>query len=202
MRRAAAAAALVVSLGLAVSACGGGGKSVNSTPDSTTAAPAATSSTPDAKATATATASATPTKAAPAAIGQTITLHGQDPSTKLAVTMVKWVDPAKGADEYTVPDSGKRFVAVQVSILNTGTGVYDDSPTNGLQIADAQSQRFDPDYDEVSAGPSMATEIKLSPGDKALGYVSFQVPRTSKVTTIQFTADSGFADETGQWTVG
>lgn len=201
MRRVAAvaAAAAVISLGLTVSACGGGGGGstvVKSAPDKATK-PAAT---PSSKPTATPT-KATPTKPAPATVGQSITLHGMDDGTQLAVTMVKWVDPAKGADEYTVPDSGKRFVAVQVSIVNTGKSVYDDSPTNGLQIADDKSQRFDSDFNEVSAGPAMASEIKLAPGDKAVGYVNFQVPKTSKVTRIQFTADSGFANETGEWTV-
>jgi len=184
----------IIGLGLTLAACNDGTASVNSTPDKTTAAAAAPSSKTPTK--------AAPKKPAPAKIGDTITLHGMEGGSQLAVTMVKWVDPAKGADEYTTPDSGKRFVAVQVRIVNTGKGVYDDSPSNGIQVADTKGQRFDSDFNEVSAGPSMAPEVKLRPGDKALGYITFQVPKASRVAQVQFSMDSGFADEAGQWNVG
>ncbi|HEY3478891.1 MAG TPA: DUF4352 domain-containing protein [Streptomyces sp.] len=141
------------------------------------------------------------TKAKPATIGDTITVHGMDDGSKVAITLVKWVDPAKGGDEFTQPDAGKRFVAAQIRVTNTGTAVYDDTPSNGMQVADSVGQRFESSIWDVSAGPSMPSEVKLPTGAKALGYVTFEVPKGSKIVSLQFTADSGFADEAGQWNV-
>jgi glucose/arabinose dehydrogenase len=143
----------------------------------------------------------TPTKTKPAGIGDTITVKGLDDGAKVSVTLVKWLDHAKGSDQFTSPDAGKRFVAAQIRVTNSGTAVYDDTPSNGMQVADNQGQRFESSIWEVSAGPSMPSEVKLRPGDKALGYVVFEVPKTSKITQLQFTADSGFANEAGQWNV-
>jgi len=42
--------------------------------------------------------------------------------------------------------------------------------------------------------------VKLTPGGKALGYVVFEVPKKSKVTSVQFGMDSGFGGS-GEWAV-
>lgn len=139
-----------LTLAAALAACNDSG-SIKSTPDKDATTPAATASAPTTSAVKPSPTEAAPTKAAPAKIGDTITLHGMDKGSQIAVTLVKWVDPAKGADEYTTPESGKRFVAAQVRIVNTGTGVYDDSPSNGVQIADTEGQRFSSDLNDVSA---------------------------------------------------
>jgi hypothetical protein len=182
----------VTTAALAVGLAACNGTSIKSTPDATGTA----------KGTVAAGAKAKPKVAPVAHIGDTITLHGMQDGSKLTATLVKWVDPARGGDEFTTPDSGKRFVAAQLRLTDVGTTVYDDSPSNGVQVADTEGQRFDSDISDVSAGPSMAPEVKLSPGDRTLGYISFQVPKTSKVASLQFTLDSGFADQTGEWHIG
>lgn len=45
----------------------------------------------------------------------------------------------------------------------------------------------------------MASEVKLKPGAKALGWIVFEVPKASKVSVVQFGMDSGFAQQTGEW---
>lgn len=182
----------VLATGLA--ACGPA-SSVKTSPDkATTTATATTKAKPKA--------APAKTKPAVAHLGDTITIHGFDKGSKLAVTLVKWAPTAKGADEFTTPDTGKRFAAAQFRITNTGTAVYSDSPSNGVQVADGEGQRFDSTFSDVSAGPSMASQVDLKPGDKALGWISFEVPKTSKIASVQFAMDSGFADEAGQWTIG
>jgi Domain of unknown function (DUF4352) len=185
---------LGVIAGIASGSGGGGGKK-NTTADHT---PAATAPTTSSGATKAATPAAKPKDAH---VGDTITVHGMDEGSKLAVTLVKWVDPAKGGDEFTTPGAGKRFVAAQIRVTNTGSAFYDDTPSNGMQVADANGQRFESTFGDVSAGPSMPAEVKLAAGDKALGYVTFEVPKGSKIVTLQFTADSGFADEAGEWKI-
>ncbi|WP_413797101.1 DUF4352 domain-containing protein [Streptomyces iranensis] len=137
-----------------------------------------------------------------ARIGDTITLSGQDDGEKLDVTMEKWLDPAKSADEFTTPAAGKRWVAVQIQLTNTGTTTYSDSPSNCVQAADTDGQRFDSTFGDITAGPQMTSDLKLPAGDKALGWVVIEVPKASKVATLQFTMNSGFADQTGQWKIG
>ncbi|WP_262699719.1 MULTISPECIES: DUF4352 domain-containing protein [Streptomyces] len=137
-----------------------------------------------------------------ARVGDTITLSGQEDGEQLDVTLKKWLDPAKSADEFTTPAAGKRWVAVQIQLTNTGTTTYSDSPSNCVQAADSDGQRFDATFGDITAGPQMASDLKLPAGDKALGWVVVEVPKASKIATLQFTMNSGFADETGQWKIG
>ncbi|MEE1802264.1 DUF4352 domain-containing protein [Streptomyces sp. NPDC101062] len=143
----------------------------------------------------------TPSKAEDAAIGDTITLKGFEDGEQLDVTVKKWVDPAKGGDEFFAPEDGNRWVGAQFELVNTGTKVYSDSPSNGAQVADTEGQRFGTTFADITAGPSMTSDAKVPPGEKALGWIVFEVPKGSKVATIQFAMNSGMADQTGQWKV-
>ncbi|MFD5491439.1 DUF4352 domain-containing protein [Streptomyces sp. NPDC127091] len=134
-----------------------------------------------------------------AKVGDTLTLEGFEEGSQLDVTVVKVADPAKSADEFMEPASGKRFVGVQFQLVNTGEAAYSDSPSNGAQVADTEGQQFDATFGDITAGPSMASSLKLKPGAKGLGWIVFEVPEAAKVDTVQFTMDSGFADKTGEW---
>jgi hypothetical protein len=74
---------------------------------------------------------------------------------------VKLVDPAGAKDEYSTPDAGTRFVAVQFRLKNTGTELYSNSPSNGTKIVDNQlnssiprMKRPTPAPDSPGASPS------------------------------------------------
>ncbi|MEU9670387.1 DUF4352 domain-containing protein [Streptomyces bobili] len=162
--------------------------------------------TPKADATAADTSSKTATSAPPAkktaaAVGDTLTLKGIEDGEQLDVTLKQWLPTAKGADEFNVPSDGKRWAAGQFELVNTGSKVYADSPQNGAQVADAQGQRFSTYFGEISAGPQMASDLNLPKGEKALGWILFEVPKDSKIVTVQFAMNSGFSDQTGQWSV-
>jgi hypothetical protein len=146
-----------------------------------------------------ASAAAQPKKKAAAKVGDTISLRGMD--TKADVTVLKVVDKAKGADEFTTPDAGKRFVAVQFRITNTGAKAYSDSPSNGAKVVDTEGQGFDSWIADTTAGPSFPGEVDLAPGATAKGFITFEVPKAAKLDKVQFALDSGFADQTGQWDV-
>lgn len=136
-----------------------------------------------------------------AVVGDTLTLHGTEDGSQLDVTLLKWADPAKGADEFNAPSDGKKWVAGQFRIVNTGSKVYSDSPGNCAQVADTKGQRFSTWFGEITAGPQMTSDLKLPKGDKALGWILFEVPKGSTMKTVQFTMESGFASETGQWNI-
>src|SRR5690606_24737697 len=56
-----------------------------------------------------------------AKIGDTITLKGSESELKLAVTVVKFAQSAKSKDEYSGPEPGERFAAVQITLKNVGS---------------------------------------------------------------------------------
>ncbi|MFF4342210.1 DUF4352 domain-containing protein [Kitasatospora sp. NPDC001540] len=152
--------------------------------------------------TASASASASPSaSAATAAVGSTIALKGTGDGEACDVTVVKVVDPAAPKDQYSSPEAGKRYVAVQFRLKNTGTASYSDSPGNGAQLVDTEGQRFTDTYQETTAGPSFSGSVAIAPGDTALGFVTFEVPASSRIAKVQFALNSGFANGIGQWTV-
>lgn len=147
------------------------------------------------------TASAPPAKKTTAAVGDTLTLKGMEDGEQLDVTLKQWLPTAKGADEFNIPSDGKKWAAAQFELVNTGSKVYSDSPSNGAKAADSQGQRFDAWFGEIAAGPAMSSDVSLPKGEKALGWVVFEVPKGSKIVTVQFAMNSGFSDQTGQWSV-
>ncbi|MFD7390198.1 DUF4352 domain-containing protein [Streptomyces sp. NPDC059852] len=134
-----------------------------------------------------------------AKVGDTLALKGMDSGSGLDVTVKKVVDDAKSSDEFFTPESGKRWVGVQFELVNTGSKAYSDSPSNGAQIVDDQGQQFPSVIAEITAGPSMSSDVRLKPGAKALGWIVFEVPKASKTATVTFAMDSGFAQQVGEW---
>ncbi|MGW5971726.1 DUF4352 domain-containing protein [Streptomyces sp. NPDC055186] len=134
-----------------------------------------------------------------AKVGDTLALEGFEKGSKLDVTVVKVADPAKSANEFMEPGDGQRFVGVQFQLVNTGKVAYSDSPSIGAKVADTEGQQFDATFGDITAGPSMASNLRLKPGAKGLGWIVFEVPEAAKVDTVQFTMDTGFADQTGEW---
>ncbi|MFD4659926.1 DUF4352 domain-containing protein [Kitasatospora sp. NPDC058444] len=177
-----------------------GGSSVSTEPKQTAAAPA-----PGA---ATGSEAAKPAESKPAdtgkvaKVGDTIALKGNDPADTADVTVVKVVDNAEGADEFTHPADGKRFVALQFRIKASGKKAYSDVPGNSAKVVDAQGQAFGTTIADTKAGPSFQVPANIAPGESALGFVTFEVPKDAKLDKAQFGLDSGFAPQTGQWKLG
>lgn len=189
MRTRTALAAITAVAALTISACDSG----------TTVTDKPNTATPKAESASKPAAEPSPTAAAPAGVGDTITLKGSEDGSQLDVTVVKVADPAKSSDEFTSPDDGNRWVGVQFRLVNSGSKAYGDSPANGAQIYDKDGQQFGTVFADITAGPSMSSDVKLKPGAKALGWVVFEVPKSVKAATVQFAMDSGFAEQTGEW---
>ncbi|MDX2294365.1 MULTISPECIES: DUF4352 domain-containing protein [Streptomyces] len=187
--------ALVLS-GLLAAAVACSDETVSTTPASTPPV----SRTPAQETPATASPSPTPSRTS-AAVGDTLDLTGIGDDEKLAVTVVRVVDPADAKNQYASPDAGMRFVAVQFRLKNTGTAVYKDSPSNGAKVVDTQGQQFDATYEDTNAGPGFPGSITIAPGDTGLGFITFEVPTSSKIAKVQFAMNSGFSGNAGQWNV-
>ncbi|MEV0112761.1 DUF4352 domain-containing protein [Streptomyces sp. NPDC050844] len=111
-------------------------------------------------------------------------------------------DSSERSGKAEVGDTLKKWVAALFKLDNKGSEVYEDSPINGAQVADRTGQRFQATIADVTAGPAMASAVKLPPGETARGCLVFEVPEDSAITSVQWTPDSGFADDTGQWQSG
>ncbi len=138
---------------------------------------------------------------AQAQVGDALDLTGSDTGSRMEVTVTRVVDPAAAADEFSTPDPGDRFVSVQFRLQDVGSAVYTDAPSNGAEIIDSTGQGYNASFDDSAAGPQFPAPEHIAPGDSALGFVTFQVPNGVRVAKVQFTLDSGFADDTGQWNV-
>lgn len=192
IRLAATAAVAVAALGL--TACGSGsGDEVVDKPKAKASAAAEGGAEKEA--------AAEESSAAPevAKVGDTLALKGMEAGSGLDVTVVKVVETAKSSDEFFAPESGNRWIGVQFQLVNTGTKVYSDTPVNGAKMADDQGQQFGTVLADITAGPSMSSDVRLKPGAKALGWIVFEVPKASKAATVTFGMDSGFADQIGEW---
>lgn len=184
-----AAAVLAAAAGL--TACTS--SSVNTTPANVASTPAGAVHSSAAPATV----SSAPKKAR---LGDTVNISDQ--KTSLAVTLVKIVDPAKGADEFTVPDAGKHFVAVQIKVVNTGKAVYSDDPQADVKVKNAAGETMSIAFATTTAGADMPLSVDLTPGDTALGFVDFQVPDGQKIAQVQYAVISFRGDNVAQWTLG
>ncbi|GJF34724.1 hypothetical protein KNE206_74240 [Kitasatospora sp. NE20-6] len=138
--------------------------------------------------------------AAPSAakVGDTIALKGFEKNSTADVTVVKVVDNAEGEDEFSKPADGKRFVAVQFRIKATGKA-YSDAPSNSAKLLDTQGQSYDAGFYDTKAGQGFSGSVDVAPGESGLGFLTFEVPVGTVLDRVQFTLDSGMADQTGQW---
>ncbi|MCU7825221.1 DUF4352 domain-containing protein [Kitasatospora sp. DSM 101779] len=135
-----------------------------------------------------------------AQVGDTLELAGNEQGARMAVTVTAVADPATAANSISTPGTGERLVAVQFRLQNIGSAVYSDAPANSATVIDEQGQGFNTAVGaEVTAGPGFPAGVHIAPGDSALGYLAFDVPADSRLARAQFTLNSGFAAQTGQW---
>jgi hypothetical protein len=140
--------------------------------------------------------------AATARTGSAITLSGNGSGERAAVTVTKVIATAQPADAFNAAAAGKRLYAVQFRLRDTGRTGYSDAPSNGATVVDSAGQSYDSSLDDAAGCASFATPENIAPGASGLGCVVFEVPKSAKITQVQFTLDSGMGPDTGQWNVG
>jgi len=175
----------VVVASVVISHLSSGGSGVTATPSGNTAAtasPAATRS------------------AAPAGIGSYFDVQDGSGDT-YRVILVKVIDPAQGADQFTTPDSGKRFVAAVFRIKALKGSPQDEDANNDAVIVGSDQQTYSADFDDIAGYTNFAEgTIQVAQGDTVTGAVTFQVPDGVKVSEVQWGADSDFGSAV-QWDV-
>jgi hypothetical protein len=132
-------------------------------------------------------------------VGSTLSLTGNDGET-MDVTVTGVLDPATGG-EFDQPSAGTRFVGIKVRLKNTGGTPYSDSPSNGAALITNTDEEADSTI-TVGGSCNSPSDVKIAPGDTRDVCIPFEVKTAQKGTKFQFTLDSGFADQTGEWSLG
>ncbi len=107
---------------------------------------------------------------------------------QLTVTLTAVEDPAKGADQYTEPDAGSRFVAAKFTLTGK-TGTFTDDANTDATLIGSDNQTYSPDYSDVAGCTNFdAGSYTVTPGETSVGCVVFQVPDAVKVAEIHWNA--------------
>jgi hypothetical protein len=116
---------------------------------------------------------------------------------KADVTLVAVTDPAQGADQFTVPDDGKRFVGVEFKI--DALEPVSDDENDDATLVGSDNQTYTTDFSDIAGCTNFNDgEVALAAGTTATGCVTFQVPTGVTVAKINFGSMYGTV---GQWLV-
>jgi hypothetical protein len=140
-----------------------------------------------------------PEKSERAMVGDSITLSGNEEGLEMEVTVMAVQDPARNLEQFTSPRKGSRFVGIQLNLENVGGATYADSPTNGAALIDSSGQGHDATFATLKT--EFNSNLRIQPGASQVGFIPFEIPRRAKLATFQFTLESGFGPETGEWTL-
>lgn len=141
--------------------------------------------------------------ASAARTGTAITLSGNGSGEQMAVTVVKTIGNAKAGNDLIPVPARDRLYAVQFRLSDTGSAAYSDAPSNGAAVTDSRGQSYQAGLADTAEGcQAFSAPENIAPGTTGLGCIVFEVPKSAKITGVQFTLDSGMGPQTGQWKVG
>jgi hypothetical protein len=161
-----------------------------------TSAPAHTA--PAAAASSAAAPSPTPSLSGPVGTSYTVT----DPSgNKISVTLTRVIDPAQGADQFTTPQSGSRFVGAVFKIKGI-SGTFSDDANNDATVIGSNGQTYTADFDSIAGYTSFNNgQFSVSAGESSVGAVTFQIPLAVKVSKVEWSANGGFGGAPAEWLI-
>ena len=115
------------------------------------------------------------------------------------VTLTKVIDPAKGENQFTVPDAGKRLVGLVFRVKALTGSPKDEDANNDAVVIGSNGQNYSADFDGIAGYTNFDHgAIHVSKGETVTGSVTFQLPKDVTVSTVQWTALSGFGS-TVEW---
>jgi hypothetical protein len=117
------------------------------------------------------------------------------------VTLVKIIDPARGANQFSSPDSGKRFVGLVFRIRALTGSPQSEDANNDAVLIGGNGKNYAADFAGIAGYSNFDSgTIHVAQGDTVTGAVTFQVPDGVTVSTVQWNALSGFG-RTAEWNV-
>lgn len=204
MRRSIAAAAAAATLIATLVACGGsdgGGDAAGPTQNTGSGATAE----PGGEQSADATPSSSQSPVGK--LGDTLRLEGLADNLDTAgtvqadITLKRYEDHTQPSLDIFAPSDGNRLVAVEFTIVNTGTGTYSDLANQGTKVIDSTGQEHAAKPGDPTVGESMGVNILLRPGKQTTGWVIVDVPKDAKITAVTYQMDATGVDKerTGTW---
>lgn len=136
----------------------------------------------------------------PVALGTTQTVHDFS-GDAISVTASQVVDPATAASGSGLPDSGYRFVAVDLTINNMSTQDVADDANFTTTVTGSDGQTYSADFGAVSQCTNFEEGIgyfNAAAGAIATGCVIFELPTSVTVQSISFSFAQGYLD-TVEW---
>jgi hypothetical protein len=118
----------------------------------------------------------------------------------ISVTATQLVDPATAAAGSGLPDSGYRFVAIELTLSNPSTsGTIEGDANFSMTVTGSDGQTYSADYGTVSECTNFESgDFQLPLSDSSSGCVVFELPTSVTVQSIQFTLAPSYLD-TAEW---
>ncbi|HEX4656524.1 MAG TPA: hypothetical protein VH307_03990 [Streptosporangiaceae bacterium] len=123
-----------------------------------------------------------------------------DSGNKMTVTLTRMIDPALGADQFSTPNNGFRFVGA-VFTLKGVSGTFSDDANSDATVVGSNIQSYTADFNSIAGVTNFNHgEFNLTPGTTSIGAVTFQVPDGVKVASVQWSG-SIFGGAPAAWVV-
>jgi hypothetical protein len=118
------------------------------------------------------------------------------------ITLAKVIDPAKGANQFSSPDGGKRFVGLVFRINSLSWIPQNEDANNDAALIGGNGQTYSADLNSIAGYTNFDTGlIHVAQGDTVTGAVAFQVPDGVTISKVQWDTLSGFGS-TVEWKLG
>jgi len=118
------------------------------------------------------------------------------------ITLAKVIDPAKGANQFSAPDSGKRLVGLVFRIKALSGSPQNEDANNDAALIGSNGQTYSADFVGIAGYTNFDTGvIHVAQGDTVMGAVTFQVPAGVAVSKVRWNTLSGFGS-TVEWNPG
>ncbi|MET9698177.1 hypothetical protein ABZY31_14805 [Streptomyces sp. NPDC006529] len=119
-----------------------------------------------------------------ARVGDPVRVRGRQVGRHLQAVLNAFVDPAVGVDAAFAPAAGKRWVGAGMSFVNVGGATY--GALGRVWAYDSAGQRY-PSVraGELTTGKPLVFD-SLSVGDRAEGWVVFEIPENARIVRLQY----------------
>ncbi|RSS80196.1 hypothetical protein [Streptomyces sp. WAC06614] len=119
-----------------------------------------------------------------ARVGEPVRVHGRQVGRHLQAVLTAYVDPAVSVDKDYAPPAGKRWVGAGMSFVNVGGATY--GALGRMWALDSAGQRY-PSIatGELTTGKPLVFD-SLSVGDRAEGWVVFEIPENARIVRLQY----------------
>jgi NACHT domain-containing protein len=110
---------------------------------------------------------------------------------KYRVTLVKVIDPARGADQRTTPENGRRFVGAVFTIKALSGSPEDVDANNNAAVIGSDGLTYPADLNNIAGHVNFDNgTVHMAQYKTVTGSVAFQLPEGVKAAKVQWTPGS------------